>query len=375
MIKSWTYLDEYKKYKNQFSKKILHALNSGNIFFGNQLKTFEKNFLRLYKFKYGSAVGSGTDAIYISLKALEIGHGDEVITVSNTAIATVSAIVMSGAKPRFIDVGKDYLINTDLIEEKISKRTKAIICVHLYGQSCNMDKIIKISKKYKLKVIEDCAQAQGAKYKNKYVGSFGDLSCFSFYPTKILGAYGDGGFIVAKNRQLFLKTRLMRFYGIDTLDKKNFFYKKYYSNIHGINSRIDEIQCSILNTKIKKVKNFIKLREIIAKTYYKNLINTDLVLPIKNKFNKHVYHLFVVYHPKRDKILRLLSKNKVNVSIQYPFPIHQMKGYKKLVVRNDKLKNTEKFSKGIFSLPIYPELKIQKVFKIIKILKKILQKI
>lgn len=375
MIKSWTYLDEFKKNKNQLSKKILNTINSGNIFFGNQLEILEKNFLKLYNFKYGSAVGSGTDALYISLKALEIGKGDEVITVSNTAIATVSAIVMSGAKPRFVDVGNDYLINTSLIEKKISKRTKAIICVHLYGQSCDMDKIINISKKYKLKIIEDCAQAQGAKYKNQYVGSFGDLSCFSFYPTKILGAYGDGGFIVTKNKKLFLKTRLMRFYGIDTINKKSFFYKKYYSNVHGINSRIDEIQCSILNTKIKKVQNFIKLREMIAKTYYQNLMDTDLILPIRNEFNKHVYHLFVVYHPKRDKILKLLNKNKIELSIQYPFPIHQMKGYKKYVFGNYKLKNTEKFSKGVFSLPIYPDLKIQKVLKVIKILKKVLQKI
>ena len=195
MIKAWSYIEEYKDLRKKILKSIDVALKSGQIFFGKELQKFERRFIKENKLKYGVAVGSGTDALYIALLGLGIKEGDEVITVSNTAIPTVSAIKNCGAKVRFVDIGHDYLIDANKIEKYISKNTKAIIPVHLYGQACDMEKICSIAKKYKLKVIEDCAQAQGAKFKNKYVGSFGDAGCFSFYPTKILGAYGDGGFL------------------------------------------------------------------------------------------------------------------------------------------------------------------------------------
>ena len=185
MIKAWSYTEEYKELRNKILKNIDKSLKSGNIFFGNELDKFEKLFIKKNKFKYGVAVGSGTDALYLSLLALGIGVGDEVITVSNSAIPTVSAIKSSGASVKFVDVDENYLIDPKKIEKKISNKTKAIIPVHLYGQSCDMDKIFLIAKKYNLKIIEDCAQAQGARYKNKFVGSFGDTGCFSFYPTKI----------------------------------------------------------------------------------------------------------------------------------------------------------------------------------------------
>ena len=364
MIKTWTYSDEYKILRSQILKSIDRTLKSGKIFFGNQLNNFEKEFLKINKFKYGIAVGSGTDAIYISLLSLNIGVGDEVLTVSNTAIPTVSAIRSTGAQVKFVDVGKDYLIDPSQIEKHINKKTKAIITVHLYGHSCDMDKIVKIAKKYNLKIIEDCAQAQGAKYKNKFVGSFGIISCFSFYPTKILGTYGDGGFIATKNKSLYEKVRRIRFYGIDQIRKKNFFFNKYYANEHGINSRIDEIQCSILNLKISKVNSFINKRRKLANYYIKNLKNSSLVLPKENKNCKHVFHLFVVYHPKRKKILQELNKRKIKLNINYPYPIHKMKAYKS----SKKLKNTEKFSKGIFSLPLYPHIKKKKIDKVIRCL-------
>ena len=375
MIKSWSYINEYKDLKNQIISSIDRSLKSGNIFFGSEIKKFENNFLRLNKIRYGSAVGSGTEALYISLIALGIKKDDEIITVSNTAIATISAIIQVGAKPVFVDIRNDYLINPDKIEEKISNKTKAIIVVHLYGQSCDMDTIIKISKKYKLKIIEDCAQAQGATYKNKTVGTFGDLSCFSFYPTKILGCYGDGGFVGTNNKKLFIKTRLIRFYGIDTINKKNKYFNKYYSNIHGINSRLDEIQSTILNIKIKKIKKFISKRRELAKIYNNELSKTELILPKENKKNKHVYHLYVVYHRKRDLILKKLKKYNVFLSIQYPYPIHNMFGYKKFLKKDQFLPLTEKYSKGIFSLPIYPSLEKKKCVKIIKLIKKILSQI
>ena len=232
MIKAWSYTEEYKVLRKKILKSIDETLKSGQIFFGKELQKFEKQFIKENNLKYGVAVGSGTDALYIALLGLGIKQDDEIITVSNTAIPTVSAIKTCGAKARFVDIGSDYLINTNNIEKYISKNTKAIIPVHLYGQACDMEKICKIAKKYKLKIIEDCAQAQGAKFKNKYVGSFGDAGCFSFYPTKILGAYGDGGFISTNSINLYKKVKQIRFYGIEQNNKKNKFNNKYYANEH-----------------------------------------------------------------------------------------------------------------------------------------------
>ena len=335
------------------------------------LKNLKLILQKKNKSKYGLAVKSCTDALYISLKVLGIKKGDEVITAANTAIPTISAILLTGAKPKLIDISEDYLLNINLIEKSISSKTKAVIPVHLYGQSCDMTKIIKIAKKYNLKIIEDCAQAQGAKYKNKFVGTLGDLGCFSFYPTKILGAYGDGGFILSKNKKLHEKIKRLRFYGIETMDKKNKFYNKYYANENGINSRIDEIQCSILNFKLNYINQFINKRIILADEYLKNLKNTNLVLPYKNKDNKHVYHLFTVYHPKRDEIIKLLNQKKIKTRIIYPYTIQTMKAYKYLFSRKN-LKNSEIKSKGIFCLPLYPEMTKAEVIKISKAIKKIL---
>ena len=231
------------------------------------------------------------------------------ITAANTAIPTISAIRSVGATPKLIDIGDDYLIDVSKIKKFITKKTKAIIPVHLYGQCCNMDEIKKISKQYKLKIIEDCAQSQGSKYKNKFSGTIGDLGCFSFYPTKILGAYGDGGLILTNNYSLYNKIKRIRFYGIETLNKKSKFFKEYYANEDGVNSRIDEIQAGILNFKLSIIEKFIKRRRQIAKLYFENLNSTNLKLPKLNKNNYHVYHLFTVYHPQREKIIRNLKKN------------------------------------------------------------------
>jgi aminotransferase EvaB len=199
MIEFWSYKRELQKHKNEINLNIKKTLNSGQIFFGKETDKLEKNFIRKYKSKYAIAVGSGTDALLISLKSLGIKQGDEIITAANTAIPTISAIRSLGAIPKLVDIGDDYLIDTSQIKRIITKKTKVIIPVHLYGQACNMDEINKISKEYKLKIIEDCAQSQGSKYKNKFCGTIGDTGCFSFYPTKILGAYGDGGLILTNN--------------------------------------------------------------------------------------------------------------------------------------------------------------------------------
>ena len=375
MLKFWSYQKEYIKNKKILLNLIDKSISSGSIFFGKNLELFEKTFTSKYNSKYGVAVGSGTDALLIALKALDIKNGDEVITAANTAIPTISAIISSGAKPVLVDINNDdFLIKIKKLNEAITKKTKAIIPVHLYGQSADMDEILKISKKYKIHIIEDCAQAQGAKYKDKFVGTFGTFGCFSFYPTKILGAYGDGGFIFTQNYEFYKKIKRIRFYGIETVNIKNKFKDKYYANEDGINSRLDEIQASILNFKLKKVGTFINRRRQIAKIYLKELKLTNLILPNENKYNKHVYHLFTVYHKNASHIIKLLKKNNIETRVIYPYPIHLMKAYKKLGSKNKELQNSEKRSKGIFCLPLYPEMSNIMVHKVIKKIKDILKK-
>ena len=371
MISFWSYKEEYKKYKNKYNELFNDTLKTGQIFFGNNLKNFENNFVKKYRSKFGIAVGSGTDALLISLMSLNIKKGDEVITAANTAIPTISAIVNSGAKPVLVDIDDDYLIDVSKIEKKITKKTRAIIPVHLYGQSCDMDNISMIAKKYKIKIIEDCAQAQGAKFKNKFVGTFGTFGCFSFYPTKVLGSYGDGGFILTNNIKNYSKIKKIRFYGIETINKKNKYFNKYYSNINGVNSRLDEVSSKILNFKLGKIEKFISKRRIIADIYNRELKDTNLILPIKNKDKFDVFHLYTVYHKKRNEIIKMLLKKKIQTRIVYPYPIHKMKGYSNLF-KNESNKISEIKSKGIFSLPLYPELSIQNVKKICKEVKRIL---
>ncbi|OUW59690.1 MAG: hypothetical protein CBD57_00150 [Candidatus Pelagibacter sp. TMED197] len=371
----WTYKKEYQKYRKKLITNIDKTISKGSIFFGNELKNFEKNFLKSNKSRYGVAVGSGTDALLISLMALNIKKGDEIITAANTAIPTISAIINAGAIPKLVDINEDYLIDTKKIQKEINYKTKVIIPVHLYGQSCQMDELIKIAKKNKLKIVEDCSQAQGAQFKKKYLGNLGDLGCFSFYPTKILGAYGDGGFITTNNLELYKKIKRLRFYGIETLDKKNKFFNEYYSNINGVNSRLDEIQATILNFKIKKLKYFISKRRNLALMYKKLLKNSGLVLPREVKNNFHVYHLFTVYHKKARLIIEKLRKNNIATRVIYPYPIQKMKAYSNLKLSKGKLYNSEIKSKGIFCLPLYPDLEYKDIQIICNKLKKILSEI
>ena len=368
MIKPWSYEEEYKL----LNKKILNSINrvfkSNQLFFGNELNKFEKTFIKANKSKFGIGVKSGTEALIIALKALNISNNDEVITVSNTAIPTIAAIKSVGAKVKFVDVNEYYLMNTDDLKKKITKKTKVIIAVHLYGQSCDMSKICLLAKKHKIKVIEDCAQAHGAKHKNVFVGNFGDIGCFSFYPTKNLGAYGDGGFLTTKNLLLYEKMRRIRFYGIEQLKPKNKFNKKYYSFEDGINSRLDEIQSAILNLKMTYFQKNLSKKKKLAEIYNNNLSIKNLILPKVNKLNIHTYHQYVVRHKKRDQILKILKQENIHLNIIYPYPTHIMPPFKQKII----LKKTVEYSKEIFSLPIYPELKKKNQLKIIKRLKEIL---
>jgi dTDP-3-amino-2,3,6-trideoxy-4-keto-D-glucose/dTDP-3-amino-3,4,6-trideoxy-alpha-D-glucose/dTDP-2,6-dideoxy-D-kanosamine transaminase len=374
MIKSWDYINEYNKIKPQIIKSINNSLSSGYLILGPQLELFEKNFSKFIGTKYGLGVGNCTDAIFIALKALNIGNGDEVITVSNTAIPTVTAIVNSGAKPRFVDVDDNYLMDFNKIESVINKNTKAIIPVHLYGQTCNMNEILKIKKKYNLKIIEDCAQSTGSMVKKKKSGSFGDVGCFSFYPTKILGAYGDAGFLSTNNTKLYNKMRRIRLMGMESnIKSKNKFNKKYYAIEHGTNSRLDEIQASILNVKLNFIEYYINRRRQIAKIYSDNLKKENIKLPKEDNNNFHVYYQYVVRHNNRNLILKKLQRKGINLSITYPYPIHKMRAYKIFSPKKyGKLSKTEKFSNQIFSLPTYPSIKDVNIEKIIKEMNKLI---
>jgi len=376
MIKYWDYLREYKKLKREILNSVNKVFESGTLLFGQELIKFEKNFCKFNNSKYGIGVGSGTDALFIALKALGVGTGDEVITVSNTAIPTVASIINTGAKVRFVDIGKDSLMDIKKIKDAINSKTKVIVPVHLFGQTCDMSGILSISKKYNLKIVEDCAQACGALYKNQRAGSIGDIGCYSFYPTKILGAYGDGGFLTTNNKKLYEKMHRFRFYGIDTLKKNKKWNNKYYSIDHGTNSRLSEIQASILNLKLKYVNSYIRKRRFIAQKYFKGLMESGIMLPIVNKKNFHVFHIFAVSHPKRELILKKLSLKKINLSIHYPYPIHIMKAYKNFTYNySNRLIETEKKAKTTFSLPVYPGIKNYEIENIIQNINKIVSKI
>ena len=358
----WSYLEDYQRNKKKILEITDRVFSSGNLILSNEVINFENNFSNFTNNNFGVGVNSGTDALQIALMSIGIKKDDEVITVSNTAVPTVSAIISCNAKPIFIDVNEnDFLMNASLIEQKITKKTKAIIPVNLYGQSANYELINKISKKNNLKVIEDCAQSAGALYKNKPSGSLGDLGAFSFYPTKNLGGYGDGGMIVTKNKKLYLNCKKLRKYGMN---------KSYYADIHGINSRLDEVQAAILNFQLTKLKSNIIKRRKIAKIYNENLKTPFLELPIENKNNFHAYYVYVVKHPQRKKIMHYLKDNDIFCNISYPYPIHSMKGYSYLNKKISDLPITNKLSKQIFSLPMYPELDTIKLEKVINTLNK-----
>ncbi|MCK4386483.1 MAG: DegT/DnrJ/EryC1/StrS family aminotransferase [Candidatus Pacebacteria bacterium] len=346
-IPFFDYKQQLKPLKPEINKVINSVLDSGQLILGNEVRKFENNFAKFINTKYGIGVNSGTDAIKIAMVALDIKNGDEVITVANTAIPTISAIREIGAMPKFVDIKNDFTIDENKIEKVITKKTRVILSVHLYGQPCNMSVIIKIAKKHNLKILEDCAQSHGAQLKNKKVGSFGDISCFSFYPTKNLGAYGDAGIILTSNKKLFDKCKMLRTYGM-----KN----TYYSHIEGYNSRMDEIQAGILNIKLKHLKKWNNNRRQIAEYYLNNIKNSKIILPKIKDINNHIFHLFVVRTNQRKKFTKYLLKHKIRYGIHYQFPIHLQTAYKFLNYKKGNLPITEKFSKQIVSLPIFPEL-------------------
>ncbi|NBK99032.1 MAG: DegT/DnrJ/EryC1/StrS family aminotransferase [Clostridia bacterium] len=363
-VKVWSYLKEYIDNKKEILKAVEETFESGQLILGDKGRLFEQKYADYCDVSYSVGVDNGTNAIVLALRALNIGVGDEVITVSNTAIPTVSAIVTVGATPVFVDICSDfYLMDVSLVEAKITARTKAILPVHLFGQCVDMEPLFALAKHYGLAVVEDCAQAQGALYKGRKAGSMSDVSTTSFYPTKVLGAYGDGGMILTNSAVLSDRLKRLRFYGAE---------KTYFALEHGYNSRLDEIQAAILLTKLPKLESYITRRRDIAALYKDKLEETDLILPQEANDNTHVYYLYVVRHPQRDIIIEKLKEAHIYVNISYPWPIHMMPAYSYLGYREGDLPKTELASREIFSLPMYPSLTNEEVLYVCDHLKKIL---
>ena len=373
MIKVWDYLKEYELLRDEILSAVDEVFKNGTLIFGPKLDEFEEKFSSYHECNYGIGVGNCTDAITIALKAFDIGVGDEVLTTSNTAVPTVTAIVNTGASVKFVDINQYSLIDVDKLENFINKKTKAVVPVHLYGQMCEMDKIMEIAKKYDLKVIEDCAQSHGATYKNKKAGSIGDAGCYSFYPTKIFGAYGDGGFITTNDEKLYDRMKRIRFLGMEKKKMSSGHWNgKYYAVEHGTNSRLDEVHAAILLKKLPYLDMWINRRRQIAERYKEELKDLDIELPLEHPDNKHAYYIFVVAHPERDRIMSDLSKRDIHLNISYPWPMHIMDAYKHFVCSSCTcLKKTEEVANKIFSLPMYPTLTDDEQGIVIKELKKL----
>ena len=358
MLKLFDLQEQYKLFKKDLDKKVIDILSSGKYILGDHVKSFEKNISKFLGTKYVVSCNSGTDALVMSLRALDIGPGHEVITTPFTYFATAEAISLVGAKPVFADINPHtFNINPKKLERLIKKKTRAILSVNLFGQACDLDEINKIAKKNNLFHVEDCAQSFGAIYKGKQSGSFGDMGCFSFFPTKNLGCYGDGGLISVKNKKKYEFLLKLRTHGGTTRNQHD---------VVGYNSRLDEIQAAVLDTKLKYIKSFIKKRIKIADFYYKEIVNDKLRLPFKCSKGVHTFNQFTIRVKDRSKLERHLKKCKVPYGIYYSKPIYRYGAYKSDNFIN--LPMVERVSKECLSLPIYPELNLKDAKLIVDVL-------
>ncbi len=347
---------DFKRELAEIGDKVADAMltvqKSGQFILGENLKEFEREFSSYIEARYGIGVNSGSDALYLTVKALGISKNDEVITVSHTMSSTVDAISRNGAKPIFVDIDPEtFTMDATKVETKISNKTQAIIPVHLYGHPANMTPLLKIANEHNIPIIEDACQAHGSEYCNKKVGNIGDVGCFSFYPTKNLGAYGDAGMITTNNKELAEELTKMRNYGQSA---------RYSHDFIGVNSRLDEIQAAILRVKLRKLDEWNERRRRTAKLYNELLSNANVTTPIEREYAKHVYHLYVITHNERDKLQNHLTEKGIQTLIHYPIPVHQQKAYATKV----KLPITEKTCGKILSLPIHPWLDEDEVRKI-----------
>ena len=352
---------QYQNLKSEIDKVIQDVLQKGDLILRSDVQEFEKNIASFLGVKYGVGVNSCTDAMILSLEAAGIGLGDEVITVSHTFFATIEAIHRVGAKPVLVEVGEDFNIDMDKLEEAITEKAKAIIPVHLNGRVCDMGRLMEIAKRHNLIVIEDAAQALGAKFNGKRAGSFGLTGCFSFYPAKILGAAGDGGLVVTNDQKVAEKIRFLRDHGQKT--KTEIVY-------YGWNSRLDNLQAAILNVKFKYLPEWIKRRREIAEIYNKGLSDiSEVKIPsAPNSNSKHfdIYQNYVLKAQKRDKLFTFLKEKEVETLIKDPVAVHQ---HPALGLSHFHLPYTEQLAKEVISLPMYPELTNEQIEYVINCLR------
>ena len=345
---------QYSKIKTEIDESIKNVIEDTAFIRGKYVEKFEKDFSKAYGVKHVVSCANGTDAIYISLKALGIGIGDEVITTASSWISTSETISQTGAKVVFVDVEPNhYVINPDKIEEAITKNTKAIIPVHLYGHPANMTKILKIAKKYNIQVIEDCAQAHFSTWNKKNVGTYGIAGTFSFYPGKNLGAYGDAGCIISDDHDFAKKAKMYANHGA---------LKKHFHDIEGINSRMDGIQASILSVKLRYINKWTALRQENAKLY-DNLLSPmrQVITPCVNEKAQHVYHLYVIRTDNRDSLIAHLKSKNISTAIHYPTPLPFLKAYDYLNHTKEQFPVVFKQQKEILSIPMFPELSAEEI--------------
>jgi dTDP-4-amino-4,6-dideoxygalactose transaminase len=354
---------QYLSHKKEIDAAVSCALDSGCYILGLECESFGKEFAAWQGTNYCIGVGNGTDALHLALSALNIGTGDEVITVSHTAVATVSAIELAGAEPVLVDIDPNtYTMDPQALEVAITPRSKAIIPVHLYGHPADMPSIMDVAGRHNLFVVEDCAQAHGATLSGKKVGTFGHIACFSFYPTKNLGALGDGGAVTTDDEVLANKVRLLRQYG---------WKNKFISDIPGRNSRLDELQAAVLRVKLPHLDEDNAKRGIIAGVYAEELKGLGLGLPNPPRGVGHVYHLYVVRTPRRNHVLAGLMERGVGAAIHYPQPLHLQPAYRRFGVI---LPETERAAGEILSLPMFPELDLDDALSVTVALKDILSR-
>lgn len=360
MIQTFDCRKDYLRYKDEIDAAIGRVLDSGQVILGPEVEEFEREFAGYVGASFGVGVKSGTDALIIALTALEVGRGDEVITVANTAVPTVAAIRAVGAIPKFVDVRPDdLLIDPELIAAAIGPRTKCIIPVHLYGCPTDMPPIMDIARRNRLSVIADCAHAHGARLDGQHVGTFADIGCFSFYPTKNLGAFGDGGLCVSMDDRLAARMRQIRMFGFDA---------NRIAHCEGLCSRLDELQAAILRVKLHKLDEVVEGRRRLAQCYTNRLQGSTYRLPVERGGVRHAYHQYVIRTPVRSRIMQGLDSAGIGYGIHYPHPIHLMPAYEFLGYHCGDLPVTESAAQEVLSLPLHPGLTESDVEKVAEVL-------
>lgn len=331
-------------YQEEFEKKALDVLRSGWYVLGREVAAFEEEFARFTESRYCVGLASGLDALWIAFRVLGIGQGDEVIVQGNTYIASVMGITINGATPIFVEPDEYYNIDVSKIEEKITERTKAILVVHLYGQASNMTPVMEISKKYGLRVVEDCAQSHGARFNGQMTGTFGDIGCFSFYPSKNLGAFGDGGAIITNDSKIADDVRVFRNYGSE---------KRYYNRVVGTNSRLDEMQAGLLRVRLSHLPELEAEKRRICGRYLKELKNEAIQLPGIRDGATHIWHQFVIRTNRREELVSWLDGKGIGTIIHYPIPPHLSEAYQYLGIPAGSLPITEEYANTVLSIPLY----------------------